>query len=59
MKCHWPSQRMDEKVEVRVTPFPQVGKLFLKADELQVGQWHENVERKWEYCHIIIFPKRI
>jgi hypothetical protein len=29
----------------------------LKADEPQVGQQHEDAERKWEYYHIIIFPE--
>jgi hypothetical protein len=28
------------------------------ADEPQVGQWHEDVERKQKYYHIIIFPER-
>jgi hypothetical protein len=28
------------------------------ADEPQVGQQHEYVERKREYYHIIIFPER-
>ena len=32
---------------------------MLKADEPQVGQRHEDVERKREYDHIIIFPERI
>ena len=32
--------------------------LSLKADEPQVVQRHEDVERKWEYYHIIIFPER-
>ena len=32
--------------------------LSLKVDEPQVGQWHEYVERKQEYYHIIIFPER-
>ena len=34
------------------------GKLSLKVDEPQVGQRHEDVERKREYYHIIIFPAR-
>ena len=34
------------------------GKLSLKADEAQVGQLHEDVERKREYYHIIIFPEK-
>jgi len=29
----------------------------LKAGEPQVGQRHEEVARKWEYYHIIIFPE--
>ena len=33
------------------------GKLPLKAYEPQVGQWHEEVERKREYYHNIIFIK--
>jgi hypothetical protein len=28
-----------------------------EADEPQVGQRHEDVERKLEYYHIIIFPE--
>jgi hypothetical protein len=24
----------------------------------QVGQWHEDVKRKLEYYHIIIFPEK-
>ena len=27
------------------------------ADEPQVGQQHKDVERNWEYYHIIIFPE--
>ena len=27
------------------------------VDEPQVGQHHENVERKREYYHVIIFPE--
>ena len=30
---------------------------ILEGDEPQVGQWHEDVERKREYYHIIIFPE--
>ena len=37
---------------------PGGAKLSLKADEPQVGQRHENVERNWEYYHIIIFPEQ-
>ena len=51
-KCQRPSRRADERVEVRN------GKLSLKADEPQVGQRHEDVGRKREYYHIIIFPER-
>jgi hypothetical protein len=29
----------------------------LKVDDPQVGQQHEDVERKWEYNPIIIFPE--
>ena len=32
--------------------------LPLKVDEQQVGQRHEDVERKRKYYHIIIFPER-
>ena len=32
--------------------------LSLKPDKPQVDQWHEDVERKQEYYHIIIFPGR-
>ena len=34
------------------------GKLSLKVDELQVGQRHEDVERKRKYYHVVIFPER-
>ena len=47
-----------EGVEVRAISCPQDGKLSLKADVPQFGQRHEDVERKWEYFHIIIFPER-
>ena len=59
-KCQRPSQRADERVEIRATSYPENkdGKLSMKADELQVGQWHEDLERKREYYHIIIFPQR-
>ena len=36
----------------------KMGNYPWKADEPQVGQRHEDVERKWEYYHIIIFPER-
>ena len=45
------------RIEVKKTSRPQNGKLSLKADELQVGQRHEDVEWKQEY-YIIIFPER-
>ena len=35
------------------------GKLFLKEDEPHFGQQYEDVGRKWEYYHIIIFPEGI
>ena len=57
-KCQRPFQGPDEQVEVRETSCILDGKLFLKPDEPQVGQLHEDVERKWEYYHIIIFPER-
>ena len=38
----------DERVEVTATSCPKGGKLSLKADEPQVGQQHEYVERKRE-----------
>ena len=57
-KCQRPSRRADERAEVRATSCPQDGKLSLKADEPQFGQRHEDVERKREYYHIIIFPER-
>jgi hypothetical protein len=50
--------RADERFEVRTTFFPYDGKLFLKAVEPQVGQWHKDVESKQEFYHIIIFPER-
>ena len=28
----------------------------MKADEPQVGERYEDVERKWEYYHLNIFP---
>ena len=56
--CQRLSRRADERVEVRKTSCPYDGKLYLKADEPQVGQQHEDVERKLEYYHIIVFPER-
>ena len=48
-----------DRVEVTATSSPYYGKLSLKADEPQVGQQHEDVERKREYYHIIILPEKI
>ena len=45
-KSERPSQRADERVEVMTTSCPYDGKLSLKADEPQVGQLYEDVERK-------------
>ena len=56
-KCQWSSLRADERVEIRGTSCPWDGKLSLKADELQGDQRHEDVKRKREYYHIIIFPE--
>ena len=47
----------DERVEVRVTSCLQNEKVSLKADEPQVGQWHEDVGRKLEFYYITIFPE--
>ena len=47
----------DEWIEVRATYFPYDEKLFLMADEPQVGQRQEDVERKREHYHIIILPE--
>jgi hypothetical protein len=58
-KCQRPSWRADEQVEVTATSSPKDGKLSLKVDISQVGQWHKDAERKWEYYYIIIiFPER-
>ena len=38
------------------TSCPYDGELSLKADEPQISQKHEDVERNWEY-YLIIFPK--
>ena len=46
-----------ERVQVRTTSC-QGGKLYLKADERQVGQRYEDVQKKQVHCHIIIFPER-
>ena len=32
-------------------------KQSFEADEPQVDQWHEDMERKRDYCHINIFPE--
>ena len=48
------SRRAGERVEVRATSCPKDEKLSLN----QFGQRDEDVERKWEYYHIIIFPER-
>ena len=48
-------RRADERVEVSVTSCHLDGKLSLK--EPQVGQRHEDVEKKREYYLIIIFPE--
>ena len=45
-KCQQPSRRANEWVEGRATSCPQNGKLSLKVDESQLGQWHEDFERK-------------
>ena len=41
---------------IRVNIFT-IKMLSLKADELQFGQRSEDVERKREFYHIIIFPE--
>ena len=46
------------RVEVRAIPCFCDGKLSLKADEPKVDQRHEDVEKKQEQCHIIIFPEK-
>jgi hypothetical protein len=35
-----------------------MGNYALKEDEPQIGQRLDDVERKQEYYHIIIFPER-
>ena len=35
----------------------KLGTLWLVVTP-QVGQQHEDVKKKWEYYHIIIFPER-
>ena len=44
-KCQRPFRRAGEWIEVRETYCPLVGKLSVNADEPQVAQWHEGVER--------------
>ena len=39
-------------------PLGWKGPWSLKADEPQVGQRHEDVERKWEYYHLIFLSQR-
>ena len=51
--------KANKQVKARATSCSEDGKLSMKADELQVGQRHEDVERKREYCQIIIFPESI
>ena len=57
-KSQRPSRRTDERVEIMKTSCPQDGKLSLNADESQVDQRHEEVERKREYYYIIILPEK-
>ena len=57
-KYQRPYRREDERLEARTTSCPYDGKLSLKADELQVGQRHEDVEMNWEYYQIVIFPEK-
>ena len=45
-KCQRPSGRAGERVEVMASYCAQDGKLSLKADEPQIGQRHEDKERK-------------
>ena len=42
----------------RAISYPWDYKLSLKTDERQVGQRHEDVERKQEFHHIFIFYGR-
>ena len=53
---------------IRILPVPSAkgllggrmsGKLSWEADEPQVGQWREDMERKRKYYHIVIFPENI
>ena len=46
IKCQQTSRRADERLEVRATSLYD-RKLSLKEDEPQVGQRHEDLERKW------------
>ena len=52
-----PSRRADERVDIRANSCPYDGKLSFMAEEPKVGQLQEDVERKREYYHIIIFPE--
>ena len=52
LEAHMRSQRSEQLFS------PYDGKLSLKANEPQVGQRHEDVERKRVYYHIIIFPEK-
>ena len=49
----------NERVEAKATSCPRDGKIPLKADEPQICQRHENVERKRIYYHIIILFERL
>ena len=42
-------------VEVRAISCPKDEKLSMNADEQQIGQRNEDVERKWDYYNINIF----
>ena len=55
--CQRPRRRANEQVELMITSCLWNGKMSLKVDEPQVDQQSEDVERKWEYYHIIIFPE--
>jgi hypothetical protein len=52
-KCQLPSRRANEQSNFLSLKWETV----LKADEPQVGQWHEDVEKTCEYYHIITFPE--
>ena len=55
-KSQRPFRRANERLDIRATS-PQDQKLSLKAGEPQVGQQHEDMEKNWEYYHIIVFPE--